>query len=652
MTGPGGTWVSSPAGPLHSGIGNQINYWTIVDRSHLARGGAARQEIVREHRLRLAHSFVRPRGYGRAADRLAEPGAVVILQGTAGSGRRATATMLLMEASAPEGRIEELPAEVKNEGDVPEAEPDDCYLLDLSGVPDRDYRAAQKTLMRYRSIVEKEGARLVVVAPDGLDWMLDAELASLVLSIERPRGRAVFSRHLRARGVPFAYEDLSAGELARWLAAAPMRELDRLAELTDRARGKAAEGSCFADWREEALSAATNWSHRVAVRLRECPGVQERALLLAGAMVHGAPAEAIPKAARLLLKVLGHPEDRTPKLAQAGLGEQLEGLELVRDGDGRVRFDMLDYDSAVRRHFWENFPELRPGFRDWVQECVTIPELGAEERAALVCGFAEQAFWCDRTDDLIQLVEQWTDPENEGRFRAEAAALLELGLSHDLHGSRFRARVYQWVTTSISPDLAQVLTDVCRHVVAATHPDQALVRLRYLALMGGDEYTAAAGAARAALVELARKNRRRYASLVHRLLNDRRRDAALDVLLALLEPTEPIGDPPWQEFALAWRAVMSGKPLPRWEGLVTEWLTRAAERRVSDRAPDALLIAAMGDRRLLDQLYVMTCEWAEETQWEPDEARRRIADRLCREIDLAQGIVGIPSDARITRDGT
>ncbi|TBO58141.1 hypothetical protein EYS09_18995 [Streptomyces kasugaensis] len=658
MTGSGGTSVSNPLGPLHSGGGDQYNYyWSNGVGEQLVRGGAARLEIVREHRLRLTRCFVRPRGYSRAADRLMQPGAVVILDGAPGTGRRSAATMLLEETSAPGGRIEELP--VNREEGVPDPSPDDRYLLDLSRVSEGDYPAAQRTLTLYRSLVEKCGARMVAVSPAGLAWMLDAELAPLAVSLERPRGRAVLSRHLRVREVGFTYEQLATDELTDLFAVAPMRELDRLAELVGQARDSARYGTDFADWRDEAVAAATNWSQQVAGQLREHRGVQERALLLAAAMTNGAAAETVLGAARSLLEVLRYPKDETPGLAQEGLCEQFRKLSLVREDDGRVRFAGLAYDSAVRSHFWENFPELRQGFRDWVGQCMTLPELGAEDRARLVGRFTEQALSTGRLEGLYVLIERWTQPSAGGRLRAEAAAVLEMGLSHEQYGPRFRSRVYQWATASrLVPDLAQVLADICRHVMAVTHPEQAMVRLRHLALRQ-DNPEATAQAACTALLELARDNRRLYTRLVHRLLQGvRPTGRCLDVLLALLDPTGLSIDPPWQEFTLAWRAVMAGKPPAAWTLSVRRWLTLIARRQASEQVLSALLLAASGDRELLNQLYVTACDWSDVQpvdagQQALGEGRRRTADRFCRDIDLAQGIGGVLSGpgAPVTREG-
>lgn len=645
---------------MHSGGGDQYNYhWSIGFEEQLIRRGAARLEIVREHRHRLARCFVRPHGYSRAADRLTEAGAVVILDGRPGAGRRSAATMLLAETSVPGGRIEELP--LNREEGVPEPSPDDSYLLDLSRVSDGDYPAAQQTLILYRSLVEKCGARMVAVSPAGLRWMLDPELAPLAVSIERPRGRAVLSRHLRVWGVRFTYEQLVTDELTHMFATAPMRDLDRLGELVVQARDSARYGTDFAHWRDEAVAAATNWSQEVAGQLREHQGIRERALLLAAAMTNGAAAHTVLGAAHTLVEVLRYPKDETPGLAREGLGEQLEKLSLVREGDGRVRFARLAYDGAVRRHFWENFPELRQGFRDWVGQCVRLPALDAEDRARILSRFGEQALSAGRPEDLFVLIERWTQESAGGRLRAEAAALLELGLSHEQYGWPFRSRVYQWARTSrLPPDLARVLTDVCRHVIAVTHPGQALVRLRHLVLRQ-DNSAATALAARTAMVKLTRDNRQLYRRELHSLLEvaGPKGHTRLDVLLALLEPAELIIEPPWREFTLGWRAVMVARPPATWAPIVRRWLTLVARRQASGRVLSALLLAASGDRDLLNQLYVTTCEWsdvrpADVGEQTADEGRSRTADRFCREIDLALGVGAASpgSGAQVTRDGT
>ncbi|GAA4695093.1 hypothetical protein [Streptomyces youssoufiensis] len=643
MNGWDSPWISDPQGSVHSGSGNQYNFIWHGTPERLVRAGVTRLRIVRAYRQQLVRCFVPPQHYGRARDRMGVPGAVVLLDGPPGSGRRAAATVLLETVSVPGGRVEELPAEGDEE--VFDAAADDRYLLDLSGVSDADYAKAQRTLTRYRGIIEQCGARMVVVLPAGLQWMLDQELSSQVERLERPRGRAVFARYLRVRGVDFEPEQLDTDALTHLFATAPMRELARLAELLVRARDGGRCGPGFDAWRDEAIAAATNWSEQVATELRDHRTGPERALLLTAAMISGAGADAVLSGAHSLLRILPHTQDETPRLEQAGLGEQLADLSIVTGDDDRVGFPRLAYDHAIRQHFWKNFPDLRAGFRDWVGQCMELPELRSENRMHLVAHFAEQALASGRPDDLCVLVERWTRPAAAGRLRAEAAATLELGLSHDEYGSRFRSRVYDWATNGhITAGLARVLIDICHQVMAATHPDQATVRLRHLALrQRGEE----AAAARAALLDMARGNRRVFRRLTDQLVRDTATSArSFEILLALLEPEElRIGPPPWRELTLVWGAVMTARPAAVWAPLVRRWLSALVRRPADDQILRVLLLATAGDYGLLNSLYAAACDWNKQPLIDGQPLtdaqqldRERVAARFCQEIDVMQGV--------------
>ncbi|MFE0421285.1 hypothetical protein [Streptomyces sp. NPDC058953] len=656
MNGPeGATNVNNPRGSTHTGSGNQyIGNWYITNE-RLVRTGVPRLNIVREHRRRLARCFVHPRFYGMAADRLRGPGGVALIDGPPGSGRRAAATMLLGDVSTEGSRIEELSS--KWEEDALEVSSEGRYLLDLSHVTDAEYPDAQKALGHYRSLIEeRSGARMVAVLPSGLDWMLDIGLSSTVVGLERPPGRTVFIRHLRVGGIETVPEDLDTESLTHMFATSPLRDLARLAELVAQARASGRYGTDFAQWLAVALDAVTNWSKQVSQQLRDHRDVMSRALLLTTAMVSGGRAEAVLSGAQRLIDLLGYETDETPRLAQDDLGEQLTKLRIIREDDGRVGFAQLAYDGAVRGHFWRNYPDLRERFRDWVVQCVGLPELSREDRMQLVARFTEQALEYARPDDLYKLVERWT--RTGSGLRAEAAAVLELGLSHDRYGAKVRARIYTWATSpGLAPDLARVLADVCRQVVAVTHPDQALVRLRHLAL----RHNGAAGeTARSAAAEVARGNRRQLARLIDRLLRYQPvPDAAANLLLDLLEPGTRF-PPPWKEYTLAWRAVMIASSAPAWTALAQRWLSHTADHPGDDRGVNVLVLAAAYDPALLTRLYVTAREWANQppatapydvSAGHP--ARLRVAARFCHRIDVLQGIEvpDIDSDTRDSQEG-
>lgn len=640
MTSGDATWVTDPRGHVHTGSGNQLNnnWYVSTAADRLIRTGADPLQVVREHRAQLSRRFVRPRDFGRAAERLTEPGAAVLLDGPPGSGRRAAATMLLHELSGTEGRFEELSAEPE-EGSL-DAAPDDRFLLDLSSMPADDYPAAQKVLATYRSAVDKGGARLVVVLPTGLDYLLEPEYVPLVVQLGRPRGHAVLSRYLRVDGVDFAPEHLTDPALGELLRTSPMRELARLAEMIRRARDSGRYGQDFPAWCDEALAAVTNWTKQVARQVSAHRTPDERALLLTAAMFSGASADAVFHGCARLLKRLGHTEDERPRLAQADLAEQLESLKIRRDHEDRICFEHLAYDGALRKHFWANFPDLRDALRDWIGQSVRLRDLSADDRMNLVARFAEQCLAAGRPDHLWTLAERWTQPTHAKRLHAEAAAALEHGLNHERYGARVRAQIYDWATgPHLSVDLAQVLTGVCQQVLAATHPDQALVRLHHLALRGGEQKTSPA---RTALLALARRDRRLYLRLVDRLLFrlPARAESNLALLIELLGPAGQPKDVRGPELSRAWATVLTERPATDWAPTVRDWLSavHADERR----APvlDLLPTAAGGRADVLNRLYVITCEWARGDAPAPTRdhaARAATAARFWRTIDRAQG---------------
>jgi hypothetical protein len=642
-SGPSHTRLRDVQGAAHTGSGDLNVTWVLGTDERLLRTGTGRLQIVREYRRHLARCFVPPRNYGQAARRLERPGGSVLLDGPVGGGRRAAATMLLEGVPSDDERVEELTLDIEESG--PEPASGIRYLLDLSSVGADGFERAQRALRHYRSLVEQAGAHMVAVLPAGLETSLASDLTDLVVVLERPRGRSVFCRHLRVHRVAFDPDLLAAEETARLLATAPMRQLARVAQLVARARDSRRFGTSFDAWLTEALAAATSWSAEVAGQLRDHRGVGERALLLSAGMLHDAPAEAAHVAAQCLLDVLGHrPGEDEPELGRADLGEQLEKLSVSWETDGRIQFPRLAYDGAVRSRFWRNFPGLRPAFRDWVGACLELTALGAADRRRLLVRFAEQALAAGRPEDLCVLAERWTRPEAARQLHAHAAAALELGLTHEQYGSRVRAQVYAWVTGSRLPSaLARVLTDVCQQVMAVTHPEQALVRLRHLALR---QRGAEAAAARSALLDLARGDQRLFGHLVERLLPGPSTPPVgrTGILLELMEPRELRVVPPWPSLTLAWRAVMEAETPQAWTPLARRWLETARRSPHRDAVLTTLLTGAAGRPALLDHLYLTACDWAARSPagrspgGSPPGDRAELADRLCRRIDLLRGI--------------
>jgi hypothetical protein len=642
MTASDRTWINAPRGPLNSGSGHQFNIWRLGPDDRLVRAGADVRRIVREHRIRLGERFVPPFGHAEAAKRLAEPGAVVLIAGPRGSGRRTAATMLLHHLSGSNERIEEVSAKPDEVG--LEASSTDRFLFDLSATADEEYLVGQRAIVGYRALAEETGARLVVVLPSDIDHLLDPDLAPLVVQLGRPLGELVFLRSLRAEGITVDPEKLSAVGLTALLNTAPMRDLARLAELVRYARDSGQYGVEASSWCSEAVRALTDWSGEAARQVIGHRTAQERALLVAAAMFSGASADAVFFGVRSLLDVLGHKDDETLRIARADFGEQLDALDLRRDSDGRVGFTRIVYDGAVRTHFWTNFPDLRDSLRDWIGHCVTSAELTSEERMVLVGRFAEQCFAIGRPRDLVTLVELCTRPVLKGRVSAMAAAALEAGLGHERFGSAFRAQIYYWATAPrLSVDLTRVLVGVCQQVLAVTHPEQAMVRLQHLALRrGGEEIDAA----RSALVKLVRDDGRLHGRLVDRLLSvsHGRQSDRTSLLLDVSDPLRLRMMPSRAQSALVWNRVMADLPPARWGPMVHNCLSAVQRDEQWEPLLDVLLIAGAGRADLLSRLYVITCEWAAgastpglSSQHVCREERGEVAVRFWKKIDYMQG---------------
>ncbi|MFI0230400.1 hypothetical protein [Streptomyces sp. NPDC017086] len=611
--------VNDPRAPVNNGEGHQyVFYGAGVGADWMIRKGVESLRITREDRVRLADRFVPPVGYRVAADRLEKPGSVVLLGGLPGSGRRAAAIMLL-HGFGEEGRVDEEGVRFE---ELPTGEDEnplgpgrgDRFLLDLSAIADEEtYDQAQRRLAVRRSQVQEAGAHMVVVLPSGMEHAHPPDLDPHTVRLERPRGIAVVTRYLRMDRIPFRTTDLGSADLRHLCDRSPMRELARLAGLVRAARDSGRFGTDFAGWLDQAMHAVTDRADDARRQVTAVRTAPERALLLATAMFEEARADTVYEAWHGLMKTVGHEDQVTTELARTDFGTQLTGLGIERDSDGRLRFERLAYADAVRTHFWANFPGLRDGLRDWIGRAAGLRGLTTDDRVNVVVRFGERALAVGRPDHLFDLVACWADRATGTPGDPRAVTALELGLGHERFGGWFRKRMYECVVRSgsLSDGLARVLTTACVQSLGATHPDQAVVRLHYLAVRKGE----AAYEAHEALLGLAGRDRRLY-----RLLIDRLRDRArgeqpaaephLHLLTHLLRSDRAPDPPPWPDLFLGWEAVFSRPPTELWSPLVSSWLDAAAGDSTRRMALEVMTGATRGRGAALHRLYAITCAWA------------------------------------------
>jgi hypothetical protein len=597
-----GTRIEHPLGPMHTGSGDLY----VVTQLQEEQDGPTFRRLADDQLRRLKQMLVEPAGMGAARHTLADTH-TVILDGPPGSGRTATARVLLSEHDRDNGVFHELlPGE---EHELSLSNPDlvgagDRLLLDLSQATAEQWAVTCADLSALRKAVHDQHAHLVVVMPHGRP--LDPDLQHYRTEIESPEGLLVLRRHLRIHEVPFTPDPTVTTFLSE---TRPMREIAEFADLIRRARLAAGPDEGFAQWCTTARKARNDRRAEVATRVAALHEGPQRALLITVAMLHGAHADVIHQACHHLLRTLAHPPDEHPLLQRKDLAERLKEISAHTGADGRVRFTELDYDTAVIAHFWDHMPDLRQHLATWVAHSVdtTDPYVTRELRDHLVERLAGQYLRTGRPEHLAALAENWSST-TPTRPRLEAAVhALTRGLTDPAHGRSFRRWIYQWCATrQPTADFAQVLVQVCSDVIAVSHPDQALVRLHHLACR--EQHTTRALQALCDLVATSSRLRRR---LLDRLTTSSLSPAELRIFLPVCDPvamTTPHDDghAPLQEDGLrasltsGWRAVFEELPHPVWRPYAEHWLRTATDaEHHGDLLLDLLVRAAhqSGSRR-------------------------------------------------------
>lgn len=632
--------VNDPRGPVNNGEGHQYVFYG-AGSDWMIRKGVEPLRIVREDRVRLSLRFARPAGFRIAADSLEKPGSVVLLDAPPGSGRRAAAIMLLHELGEDGGadeegaRFEELPASEKDE---PRLAPTagDRFLLDLSGIADEEaYAKARQLLAVRRSQVTEAGAHLVVVLPSGMAHAHAPDLEPHTVTLGRPRGIAVVTRHLHMDRMVFHSADLRNADLQRLCDRSPMAELARLTGLVRAARDSGRFGADFAGWLDQAMHAVTDRAGEVGRQVAEIRTTPERALLLATAMFEETHADTVYEAWHGLMRTVRHEEETTTELARKDFGERLAALGIERGTDGRLRFERLAYADAVRAYFWANFPGVRDDLRDWIDRAAGLHGLTTDDRVNVVVRYGERSLASGQPAHLFELVVRWADIATGTSCDPRAVAGLELGLSHEEFGGWFRRRIYACARSGpLSDGLARVLTTTCLRSLGTTHPDQAVVRLHYLAVRKGE----AAREAREALLDFVGRDRRLYRLLIDRLRDRTRQEphgseAHLLLLTELLWSDRAPDPPPWPDLFLGWKTVFSQPPTEPWNPLVRSWLNAVMGDSTRELALDVLVGATRGRAAALHRLYAIACGWAGVS---PQPSRAAVAALLWQRIDQAQ----------------
>ncbi|MEW2548667.1 hypothetical protein AB0910_23345 [Streptomyces sp. NPDC047002] len=614
------------AAAVHSGTGTQNNYYSVHppgDQAPLSEDstGRAPRELAKEHLLWLMPRFEPPTGYARAYARLVRHH-VVLLDGEPGTGRTATAEVLLRNHAPRRDTFHEIVADPEQQLLDPEQIAEDGrLLLDLSSAPRGRLQEVEKQLGSFTTTLERRHAALVVILPTGSARNLPSFLGRKAALIERPPHAEIrilrrFLRLSHVRGRETAPPPQS---LKRFVDA--NHSLEEAARFAWQVSTAVSEGTPFSAACDTVATMLADRSGEASALLARVRDSRTRGLLIATALLEGARSDAVHEAARALHTSVGGEAGASPVLAARPLSERFLSIDAGIQPDGCVRFAAPGMAKAVARQVWRDFPDLRNALRTWVAAALALPRLHEPEREALVLRFAELSLHEEHHEDLKDLALQWSR-SSSGYERRAAVRLLGAGLGHRTAGQEFRAYLYDRSRqeTLTRPE-RQVLVAVCRGDLAVHHPFAAVVRLHHLA-----RREAPGTVAGDALMELAAEGRRLLRFLLGRVTHssDGEPHRVPDAELFLRCADSPhvrggsgaegrplAADPAVRaELATGWAEVFACLDTGRWFPCARGWFDTAARDGDAHGLVDVLIDACQGRSSAQGLLYRAAVRWA------------------------------------------
>ncbi|MCE7081822.1 hypothetical protein [Streptomyces sp. ST2-7A] len=403
-------------------------------------------------------------------------GNVLVLVGRPGTGRRTAALRVLHDTGLPYERIRELIPDWDRPrvGRLPHR-PGHGFLLDLGHeeeLPEEFCRG----LAGYRDRAVEAGTFLILlVTPSVRAPELPESLPRLSHAL--PPARRVAEAHLRHLG----------SDRSDWLAHHAITGLlgrgstpgdaVRLARIIVRAPEHRAKDEIVEEYR--------HWTPHLEAWFEEhaeTGDLRERALLIAAALLEGAPAGVVLDAADRLFEAVGG--ELPPGGALAG--RDLSARILTIDAERDERDDTLSLagrrpglPEAVLAHVWRQRPGLRETLLDWAA-AVTLPDGPATAHTGRVAEALTRLADGPAGEAVSGVVEKWIlDGRTEHR-RLAVEVLENLAIAPG-PGAAVRRRLRTWCERgSVGDEMARVISAVCAGALGRRYPRVALTRLRLL----------------------------------------------------------------------------------------------------------------------------------------------------------------------------
>jgi hypothetical protein len=624
------------SGPMT--VNEAIHHWNFPPR-RVRRGPVL---LARADEGQLQQLFVTPHGWPEALEELRREGTVLIT-GAPRTGRRTAGWRLLTAVSDDESREVQTINPESDERELPfdheEIVAGDRLLVDLSALDGTAYARAEDALGGYLAAVVRRRAVAVVLMPSDMR-VVRSELRRRTRTIHRPDGSQVLLRHFDYYRLPAP--DTNRENLRTVVQEYGIGELAELAELAVVAHQRA-PGPGWA-WLDDAVAAVRNRDGDAEKLVRSTAAdPEQRALLMAAALLDGAYTETVASAAVRLLDIVSPDRERTPAFTAVGLGERLSPFGARIDEGGRVHFTGLDTAASVRTHFWTHYPGAHAQFRDWVLRCSPVLVAEGIDAPDIVRRFVDQHLRVRRRNDVFDVVREWAE-NRRAVVTYLASAALAHGLTDPNHGWAFRRRCYVWATAGagsrISSRLADLVVAACREVINGTHPEQAIVRLRYLAAHRDERVASNAREAMAAVVGRSPDRLRYLLSRLEGGTTGQQRRADTRSFLAAVDPTHLVAGSARPATALIERHDVRSRVVERWqdawafgvdgwEAPLHRWLAAAT---ADDRILVAVAEASGGQWDRLRNLEAAAGRWA---AVRGDSFARDLFDRFVAILDAA-----------------
>ncbi|MEU1661551.1 hypothetical protein ABZ527_36505 [Streptomyces griseofuscus] len=436
------------------------------------------------------HAFVDPPGpqgsdpVAQAVSMLSRPygkSHVLVLCGQAGTGRRTAALHALRKAGVPRKQINWLILDwdQPRTEQIPHTE-GRAFVLDLT-----DYRDLPEDfytgLADYQKQAQAAEVVLVILAdPNG--WNPKALATVPTVHLAHPSAEQVAAAHLR---------HLAAGRVD-WLAHDPLNDLlapaapasdgARLARLIAEAKddGKSAVGQQFTDWQEH----LETWFEQHSAP----EDLQERALLIAAALLDGAPAAVVLGAADQLFTEVGGELPRGGALSGRDLDKRLKAIDAAPTDDEGISLEQKQrgLSGAALKYVWRQRPQLRPVLLEWASQ-ISAPNKIAVRHLQRIADCMVQLALLPGGSTVLSVARRWIETDRVAH-RQLAIHILETMALHPVAGVAVRKQLYDWAQQKTTGEhLIAAVAEVCAGELGQRYPRVALTRLRLLASRDDDQ---------------------------------------------------------------------------------------------------------------------------------------------------------------------